>query len=352
MSAVGFVIAGIVLVGAVAWLLAPVLLARLLPPIRAENLGFKCRGSDLELANEVGTAFRAGARARLLRGPDKWVEPCEAAGRHYRPFAYEGAALGHSALCSVGRAQWPMLNEQIIARQPGMTYLFHVGVGFWGAFRYGRRPAPLFSHIQTYDPLYRYLCLDGYGFKFGFFDFLGDRSAIDHLCSLPGYYRNAAYQGFGRSLWFCYMQDRRGLFETVSSVGAEHDTDVIAGTGLAASFAHVHEPDRALDLAVAVPAEWRKHVHLGITFGFKARQLADRSYFEQCVQVLPTPVVSTMLDAIGLCDAVEADVRSRNLDDPYRTWREELTEQMEQLRLWDRAHDARAIRAPGVGSKP
>lgn len=327
-------VAVVVLAGLV-WIALPSLIARSIRPVDPVALEFRGSGDDLLLAERVGEAFRAGIRARMLRPRSSWLAKCDAHEPHWRPFAFEGAAFGHGALASSGFERWDRLEADVISRRPRYVYLAHVGVGFWWAFRHGHRFEKMLPILQGYDPLYRYLCADGYGFKFGFFDFMRDRSRVRHLLELPGYFRNAAFQGVGRGLYFGFLGDRAGLFEAVGEFAPEHDADLIAGAGLAAAFAETDRPHRAVDFARSVPFEWRPHAHLGLTFGFKARALADPDYFDDCLSKLRTPAAAAIRRAVALCDDVEQAVRDDKAKEGYRLWRERLTDVMEAERVWE-----------------
>lgn len=317
------------------WIALPSLIARSIRPVDPVALGFRGTGDDLLLAERVGEAFRAGIRARMLCPRSAWLAKCDALQPHWRPFAFEGAAFGHGALASCGFLRWDRLEADVIARRRQYVYLAYVGAGFWWAFRHGRRFEKMLPILRGYDPLYRYLCADGYGFKFGFFDFMRDRSRVAHLVDLPGYYRNAAFQGVGRGLYFGFLGDRGGLFEAVGDFAPEHDADLIAGAGLAAAFAETDRPYRAVDFARAVPFEWRPHAHLGLTFGFKARALAEPDYFDDCLSKLRPPAAAAIRRAVVLCDEVERAVRGDGAKDGYRRWREHLTDTMESERVWE-----------------
>jgi hypothetical protein len=214
----------------------------------------------------------------------------------------------------------------LVKPRPEMRYLYYVGLGFWSGIR-NHPPAKLERTVDGLDPLHRYLCFDGYGFKRAFFDYPRDPAAFRVLDALPGYARNAAYQGVGRAFWFLYMHRPDVLVERMRGLGV-HAVDAAAGVGLASVFVF---PDRlavAQRLGQAMPAEWRDHFHLGMCFALKARSINDQDQFERWMSAAPASVREAAYASIRECDRIELLVRSEPGSDGYRQWRSRVTEWM------------------------
>ncbi len=211
----------------------------------------------------------------------------------------------------------------------------HFGIGMWGAVRFGRDFERLLRLIQRLDPWHRFICMDGYGFKFGFFDFAGNQDGVAHLRTIPGYYRRAAIQGLGRALFFVFRSDRRGLFEAVGELAPESDADVIEGVAFSAAYVECDQPRQAVNFARAVPYEWRAHAHLGLTLGYRARRQIDADYLARCLVQLPERSREVLEHAMTLADSLEQQFRTEHPVAGYGLWRETLCRQLEQERLWE-----------------
>jgi hypothetical protein len=178
------------------------------------------------------------------------------------------------------------------------------------------------------DPLYRYLCYDGFGFKHAFFDLPRRTDGLAPLDRLEGYARCAAYQGVGRALWFFHMDDTPGLVARLRGLGdmGEH---AAAGLGLAAVFTFPDELQASFASLAALPAEFRPGLSLGMCFGLKARATTDRGRFTLQVQSLPAPRAEAISASIDACDFFEEQVRRDGALDGYRRWREAVTAWLE-----------------------
>jgi hypothetical protein len=259
--------------------------------------------------------------------PDAWRAKAESMPTILQPFAHEGGAMGHIPR-RLFRYDPVRFEAQFPRRQPQFRYLYYVGLGFWAGMRNYSAKA-MARLVDGLDPLYRYLCYDGFGFKRAFFDRPQRDDGLAALDELSGYARAAAYQGVGRALWFWYMDDLPGLAGAIRQGGdcAEH---AAAGVGLAAVFTFPDRLPEVLDLMGELPAEWHRHVALGLCFGLKARATTDRGDFTAQVARLPGPRRQAIAESIEACDRIEADVRSDGLPDGYRRWREAVTQGLEQ----------------------
>lgn len=309
----------------------PLWFARTMRRGSAAELGFHVRSEDAAFVRDVCHATYRGARARLIRPRGSWVGVCERLPSSGRPMAIEGVAFTHAALHGSGArtVRWPLDNE----RRGDWAWPLHFGVGMWAASRYGRNFEEVLRLAQSTDPWYRYLCLDGYGYKFGLLDFMRQPGVVTHFAAVPGYYRRAAFQGLGRALYLAYLNHRAGLIEIVGDVAPEHEADIIEGVSFSAGYLHCDQPRRAIDLARSVPYEWRSHAHLGIILGFRARQMIDAPFLAACLSKLPSAGRDAIVGAMTLCDEIEKRVRVDHPVSGYGLWREMVTRRLEREQI-------------------
>lgn len=299
----------------------------------AAELGFHVRGEDAPLIRELHHAAYLGARARLLRPRGSWIAVCEKSAPSMRTMMIEGAAFAHASLSGpgIGALRWPM----DMGLQRSWSWPLHFGVGMWAAARYGRNFEEVLRLAQSTDPWYRYLCLDGYGYKFGLLDFLRQPGVVTHFAAVPGYYRRAVFQGLGRALYMVYLNDRRGLIEMVGDIAPEHDEDIVEGVAFSAAYMHIAQPGRVVELARAVPYEWRSHVHLGIVLGLRVRQMIDPAYLNECLSKLPKAGMEAIVAALVICDELETRVRADHPVSGYGLWRELIARRMEREQIME-----------------
>ena len=148
--------------------------------------------------------------------------------------------------------------------------MLHVGAG-WACARLPWLRRRIEKFIRKFDPVLRWLVLDGYGFHQGYFHFKPPQnSAINRLSADA---RHVFYQGFGRSLWFVHGCDFHQIATTISGFPEIYQSDAWSGIGLACAYA-----------GGATSAIWKMRVSLagcftsalaqGAAFAAKARQLA------------------------------------------------------------------------------
>ncbi len=295
-----------------------------------EKLGFRVSDeADVALVHGICRAFGGGFNACIGERSDSgWERFSDSQDVHFRPFADEGAAMGY-ALRAMPFATPGGFEACFPRKRPAHVYLHYVGLGFWYAMR-GAQFEKLVRVVRGLDRLHGGLCWDGYGFKFGFFDYETHAERVTALRDLPGYAAHVAHQGLGRSLWFRYMDDPAGLVEAVGACGA-FASDAASGVGLAVAFTTIERIDRGMVVLDLMPEAWRADVLLGMCFAFKARSLNDRAYFEACLERMGPKRAEAVVRSISECDAVEESVRSEvdgalTVEDCayYRRWRERL----------------------------
>jgi hypothetical protein len=243
-----------------------------------------------ELVRTLGRSFLEGYNAMLATGStDSVREQGSRVAAHYRPFFFEGAAMGYLARCLVADDCRPDRAEaDLLGMEPGFRYLYYVGLGFWYGFRHPRHPAWLWQLADHVDPMYLPLCFDGFGFKLAFFDFPGRPETTRILERCPPAQRRFIYQGFGRALHFVTM-DAPVEFEGIRrELPDAFRADVEFGRSLARGFTGI---DRASELLPWVEEgaddDSRATRLTGVTWALTAREMNDPDYFATCVRELP-----------------------------------------------------------------
>ena len=281
---------------------------------------------DRQRVDSILQSFAGGFNAIITYpSPTAWRRYCDSLSALCRPFAHEGAAMGYT-LRRLFRYDPSAFEEEIVKRGPGFRYLYYVGLGFWSGMR-NHDPAKLGRIVGGLDPLHSYLCYDGYGFKYAFFDYRDRPDCFDRFSGLEGYARNAAYQGVGRACWFIFLGVPEVLIEHLNRLGS-YAADAAAGAGLASVFVDPDRLERAQALGSALPPAWHPHYHLGMCFGLKARSINDRAEFERNLEKVDASVQEATHASIRECDRVELRVRAEGGGDGYRRWRDRVTDWM------------------------
>lgn len=307
------------------WRLAMVLFAIRPGRLTVRRLGLLVDSAeDVERVDTILASFAGGFNAMITRPTAEAARSfCASLPALYRPFAEEGQAMGYLPR-RLGRFDAADFESQIVKRQPEFRYLYYVGLGFWAGMR-NYRPARLRAMVDGLDPLYGNLCFDGYGFQRAFFHYQKDPSALRKLDEFEGYDRSAAYHGVGRAFWFLYMARPELMVSQMASLGPRA-ADVAAGAGLAAVFVNPDRLAAAQSLARAMPAKWQPSFHLGMCFGLKARSVNDNDEFQLHLSSQDKGLGDAALASIRECDRIEMLVRAESVDEPYRRWRERVTE--------------------------
>lgn len=232
----------------------------------------------------------------------------------WRGFAFEGAAMALALLDGLpfGRGR---LDALLGGAGACHTYMVHVGVG-WALARLRRLPD---RALDRYDPLQRWLVVDGYAFHQAFFDHHRYVDRAETVRGLSPYGRRAFDQGLGRCLWFVRGADTSAIASTVSRFEPARRADLWSGVGLAAAYAGGAEPEAIASLPAAADA-WRPQLAQGAAFAAKARiragflpphtELACR-----CLASLPAE------RAAELTDSALADLPPDGEEPAFEVWR-------------------------------
>lgn len=236
--------------------------------------------------SSLGQAFIGGYNV-MLAAPTLGdvVREGHAVPVHFRPFFFEGAAMGYLPRAyHRGGLGMATAERDLLEMDARFLYLYYIGLGFWFGFRHPRRPAALLALAGHLAPLYYPLCFDGYGFKTGFFDSADEGRALKRLALCPAAHRGAAYQGFGRAMHFVYMDDPDGFDALRSRVDPRHADDLEIGRSLGVVFTGVDRPaDVAKHLESARDTAELGARLTGATWGLAARRMNDPEYFDRCL---------------------------------------------------------------------
>ena len=199
-------------------------------------------------------------------------------------FAYEGAAMACwllDSLPSVRRNRWNALWNLASSQQP---YVLHVGVG-WALARlpWARRNPE--RALRQFNPLLRWLVIDGFGFHEGYFKPSHWIHDPQRRPTLSQYGCRVFDQGLGRSLWFVAGSDVARIAESIAAFDGLRQPDLWAGVGLACAYAgQATAPE--LEFLMACAANNVSHLQQGVTFGAEARVLggiADEFTDRTCI---------------------------------------------------------------------
>ncbi|MBN2475116.1 MAG: DUF1702 family protein [Pirellulales bacterium] len=239
--------------------------------------GFRRADPDVQARLErIGRTFIQGYHAALeVTDPQALSDRLEEVENAWRGFAYEGAAMGLALLDFLipgRRDRWQRFLEG-----PGdaHAYMLHVGVG-WAAARLPWVRRDLDAHLRRFDPLFRWLVVDGYGFHEGYFHWSRYADGRTVPKRLSGYGQRAFDQGLGRCLWFIHGADPQRIELTIRAFPTGRHADLFSGLGLACTYAG--GGDRAtLEQLLHIAGIWRPQLAQGAAFAAKARQRADNA---------------------------------------------------------------------------
>lgn len=279
--------------------------------------GFSSAKPEVQARLEhVGTIFLVGYHAALQeRELEALGGRLEQVASEFRGFAYEGAAMALALRDAMvpGPAR---LTEFMAGAGKQHIYMLHVGIG-WAYARLPWLRRRIEAVIRKFDPVLRWLVLDGYGFHQGYFHFkIPVGSALTRL-SISA--RHVFYQGLGRSLWFVHGCDPHQISKTISSFPALYQCDAWSGIGLACAYAG-GEASPDLQELMSLAGRFDSALAQGTAFAAKARQLAGNevAHTEQACAVLAGVKAE---QAAALCDRALAQV-NRDSSAPYQQWRE------------------------------
>ena len=241
---------------------------------RFDRRGF--RGGDArsrQRLETIGAAFLEGHHAALEQ-PDavRLARSLESVELELRGFAYEGAAMGLTLLDAL--TPWRRDRWTTFLAGPGAAhaYMLHVGAGWARA----RLPGDPGRFLDRYDPLLRWLVIDGWGFHDGYFHW---RRVIEDQKVPPrlkDYSRRAYDQGLGRSLWFVNGAEVDRAAAAIAAFGPDRQGDLWSGLGLAVAYAGEASADALASLR-GLGHDYQTALAQGAAFAAQARRRAGNA---------------------------------------------------------------------------
>jgi hypothetical protein len=219
---------------------------------------------------QIGQTFVHGYHTALDDArPEALAAQLQGVGAELRGFAFEGAAMALALLDLLtpwNRRRW---SDFTAGAGGDHLYMALVGAG-WAFARLIWIPE---SYLDEFDPLLRWLVIDGYGFHEGYFAPEQSIALQRRPARLSGYARRAFDQGLGRSMWFRYGADAARLPGVVAAFAPERRADLWSGIGLAATYAG--GVSRAALLALrAQAAPYQAQLAQGAAFAAQTRRRA------------------------------------------------------------------------------
>ena len=295
--------------------------------IAFERRGF--RGSDpamRERLQQIGQAFVLGYHAALEDCDPKVLVPkLNSFDLDLQGFAFEGAAMGLALLDFITPWRRNRLSSFLQGAGGAHAYMVHVGAGWLLA----RMPGRIAPRLARFDPLLRWLVVDGYGFHEGFFHWPRYIAGEPAPARLAGYGRRAFDQGFGRCLWFIDGGDMARIPQTISAFPLERRADLWSGVGLAATYAGEVGQGELASLRESA-GHYRHCLAQGAAFAAKARLRAGNLvlYTDQaCMALCGLPAAQ----AAQITDDALQDLPPDSTEPAYQIWRQRVRAKLASL---------------------
>ncbi len=282
-----------------------------------------------ELLETVGEKFLLGyAHAVEARSPAQAEEWLEQIPVKFRGFAYEGAGMGYGMLDGLPGGGRDHTAEFLAGPGEKHDYIVYVGVG-WAMARLPRFrwPSP-----EGFDPLLRWLVLDGYGFHQAYFKTAKyiDGQYQDQNFAWPdgnsAYALRAIDQGIGRALWFIRGTDVDLVTEAIARFPKERHGDLYAGVGLASTYACGVTSDELRKLA-EFAGEFRGNLAQGSAFAAEARVRAgllipETEVATQAICGLPAEEAAALTLEVRPAEVVDGELPA------FETWRQRIAQEI------------------------
>ncbi len=273
---------------------------------------------------DIVTSFLIGYNAFASAGDtDSSLASLMRLAPYFRPFAYEGAAMGFGPWAL--RHRRPLASfEAVFGRlSPATVYQNYVGLGWWLARRrgLGRSTTRLVAGL---DPRYQLLVYEGIGFSAGFRS--GGRSrALRRLRSFGEPAEHVAHQGFGRSLWFVHMGNLEAAIAAAGALPERFCGDAISGLGLGCAYSWFDRVGEFWEIAAVTSPEQRPDFLQGASFGWEARKRADQELFASRMQTLPAGRRTLIEQAVDTVHRASHELDPTN-PSFYQSWRRRTAE--------------------------
>jgi hypothetical protein len=283
------------------------------------------------LLETVGEKFLLGyAHAVEARTPAQCEEWLSRIPTQFRGFAYEGAGMGYAMLDGLPFGGRRHIDDFVAG--PGGTrqhYIILVGVG-WAMARLPRFAWP---KADRFDPLLRWLVLDGYGFHQAYFktEKYVRQQYQDQDFPWPGreyrgYALRAMDQGIGRALWFICGTDVDLVTRTIAGFDPARHGDLYAGVGLASTYACGVAEDELTELALRA-GEHRGQLAQGSAFAADARVRAgllipETEIATRAICGLPAERAAAITQEVRPAEPVDGELPA------FEMWRQRIADEV------------------------
>ena len=215
---------------------------------------------------------------------------------------------------------WKCHRIETFLRGPGdaHAYMVHVGAGWVMA----RVPGSVEKFMSRFDPLLRWLLVDGYGFHEAFFYWPRYLAGKPVPKRLHGYARRVFDQGFGRCLWFVEGAQISRIAQTIAGFPSQRHGDLWSGVGLASVYAgEVNQVELRSLHDVAGP--FLPQLAQGAAFAAKARQRAGNltDYQDIACAILCGMKAA---HAASVTDEALENLSSTGAEPAYEVWRRRI----------------------------
>lgn len=271
----------------------------------------------------IGVAFIHGYRAALENAPSEVMIPhLNTVAPEFRGFAFEGAAMGLALQDWLTPWNRGRIQNFLNGTGNAHAYMVHVGAGWIMA----RVPGSVERFMSRFDPLLRWLLVDGYGFHEAFFHWPRYLAGASIPKRLRGYARRVFDQGFGRCLWFVDGAGVQRIPNTIAAFPSERQGDLWSGIGLASVYAgEVSEAELQALREAAGP--FAPQLAQGAAFAAKARQRAGNltPYHDVACTIL---CGLNATEAAQVTDDALENLPSDGAVPAYETWRRRIQERL------------------------
>jgi hypothetical protein len=302
---------------------------------RLETRGFHIKNAEAKQQLEtVGATFLQGyayaVEARSATQTHQWLQTVP---RAYRGFAYEGAGMGAVMLDSL-LGTTKRLDGLLAGEGADHIYMVYVGVGWAMA----RLPKFLWPDISGYDPLLRWLILDGYGFHQAYFRtdaYVRDPHTAHPFswAAEPAWYnRHAIDQGIGRALWFVGGTCPDTVASLIAAYPEHRHGDLYAGTGLAATYAGSATEAELVRLAAHAGAH-RAQLAQGAAFAAEARERARTTVDHTHLAARVLCGGRTPAQAARVCSELMPAGGDEGTVPAYEVWRRRIAAELSAVSL-------------------
>lgn len=271
----------------------------------------------------IGDAFLAGCRTALEEeDPEALAVRLKEIDPELQGFAHEGVGLGLGLLDTL--MPWRRRFDAFL-RGPGagQIYLLHVGAG-WVLARLPLSPS---RFLARFDPLLRWLALDGFGFHEAFFRWRRTVERRRLPARLPAHGRGAFDVGVGRRLWLSPAVEAGSLPGIIATFPEERQADLWVGIGEACAFSGLRGPE-AIAGAPRAAGRFAPQLGQGAAFAAKVRARAGNPapHTETACQLL---CGRSAAEAAALVDETLAGLPPDGEILAFEVWRRRIQERLE-----------------------